>query len=244
MRPPVFVLALALVACATPASVPAPVTTAAAQQSSPVPAQLPSAEGTSFDPSLAPAGGYVMDPRHASVIWRVRHMGLSLYTGRFDGCLNSQGASCPQPGVTSTVTFDPQHPEQSSVTATIQVSALSTGLVGANGARDFDHEIGNVLSNSGAAPTITFQSTGVTRTGPTTGLVTGNLTLRGQTHPATMEVTFQGGKNVALRGGKYVLAFTGRTIINRSQWGAGSLIFNQFASDETEIIINGEFVQQ
>ncbi|HVZ99222.1 MAG TPA: YceI family protein [Caulobacterales bacterium] len=246
MRRPLLVLALALASCATPTAVPFPTPTALAQTqaASPIPAALPSAEGTSFDPSAAPAGAYVLDPRHASVIWRVRHMGLSLYVGRFDGCLQSQGAQCPQPGVSSTITFNPQNPEQSAVTATIQVNALSTGLTTGNGERGFDREIANVLSNNGAAPTITFTSTSVTRTGDATGLMTGDLTLHGQTHPVTFEVSFQGGKAVALRGGKYVLAFSARTIINRNQWGAGSLIFNQFASDETEIVINGEFVQQ
>ncbi|HVY83502.1 MAG TPA: YceI family protein [Caulobacterales bacterium] len=244
MRRPLLVLAFALAGCATPVATPAPETSSITQTASPIPAQLPSAEGTSFDPAQAPAGTYALDPRHASVIWRVRHMGLSIYVGRFDGCLASQGFNCAQPGVSSTLTFDPQHPEQSSVNATIQVASVSTGLVGANGARDFDHDIANVLSDNGAAPTITFTSTSVTRTGPTTGLVAGNLSLHGQTHPATLEVTFQGGKSVLIRGGKHVLAFSGRTIINRNQWGAGSALFNQFASDETEIIINGEFVQQ
>ena len=31
-----------------------------------------------------PGGHYVLDPRHASVIARVKHMGVSLYTVRFD----------------------------------------------------------------------------------------------------------------------------------------------------------------
>jgi len=240
MRRIASTLAIILAACAAPAAAPL-ANVAAAQTVSPVPAQLPPSDSADLDPSKAPAGAYAMDPRHASVVWRLRHMGLSLYTARFDGCTATQGATCTTPGVSATMVFNPQHPEQSTVSATIQVAALDTGL-GTDHA--FDHEIGNVLSNGGAAPTITFTSTSVTRTRPTTGLVTGDLTLRGQTHPATMEVTFQGGRVPPFHNGKYDLAFTGRTIIQRNQWGAGNMIMNQFAGNDVEIIIQGEFLQQ
>ncbi len=32
-----------------------------------------------------PAGAYRLDPRHASVLFRIRHEGLSWFTARFDG---------------------------------------------------------------------------------------------------------------------------------------------------------------
>jgi polyisoprenoid-binding protein YceI len=212
---------------------------AASAQTAP-PAALQQGEGVSTDPAEASAGTYRLDPRHASVIWRVRHMGLSLYTGRIDTCLHST-ASCQEPGVTATIEFNPQAPEQSTLNVTANLAALNTGLVNMQGERAFDGDIAKVLGAE-RQPQVTFVSTSVTRTGPTTGLVTGDLSMNGQTHPATFETTFQGGKSVALRGGKYVLAFSGRTIIQRSQWDAGSLLFNQFAGDEVEILIEGEFV--
>ncbi|MES1156809.1 MAG: YceI family protein [Alphaproteobacteria bacterium] len=241
MRRVAMTLAIILAACAAPIAMSTSNIAAAQTTASPVPAQLPPSDSADIDPSKAPAGNYAMDPRHASVVWRLRHMGLSIYTARFDGCTATQGNTCTTPGVSATMVFNPQHPEQSTVNATIQVAALDTGL-GTDHA--FDHEIGNVLSDNGAAPTITFVSTSVTRTGPTTGLVTGNLTLHGQTHPATMEVTFQGGRVPPFHNNKYDLAFTGRTIIQRNQWGAGNLIMNQFAGNDVEVIIQGEFVQQ
>jgi hypothetical protein len=47
---------------------------------------------------------------------------------------------------------------------------------------------------------------------------------------------------VQLRG-KHVLAFSARTIIDRRDWEVGSLIFNRFAGDEVEIVIEAELVK-
>jgi hypothetical protein len=44
--------------------------------------------------------------------------------------------------------------------------------------------------------------------------------------------------------GKYALGFSARTIIDRRQWDVGNIIFNQFAGDEVEIIIEAEFEKQ
>ena len=38
----------------------------------------------SKDFSVQPAGEYVLDKSHASVTWRISHLGLSQYTARFD----------------------------------------------------------------------------------------------------------------------------------------------------------------
>jgi len=237
MRRVTMTLAIILAAWAAPVAMSTSTIAVAQTTASPVPAQLPPSDLADLDPSKAPAGNYAMDSRHASVVWRLRHMGLSIYTARFDGCTVTQGPTCVTPGVSATMAFNPQHPEQSTVNATIQVAAVDTGL---GNDHAFDREIGNMLSDNGAAPTITFASTSVTRTGPATGLVAGNLTLHGQTHPVTMEVTFQGGRVPPFHNNKYVLAFTGRTIIQRSQWG----VVNQFVGNDVEIIIQGEFVQQ
>lgn len=213
-------------------------TTAAAAQAPP-PA-LPLGD-VSFDAAEAPAGRYELDPRHAALTWRVRHMGLGIYVGRFDACLAST-STCQRNGVSGAIAFNPQQPEASTLTMSVEIAALSTGLVSTEGERTFDGQITSLLGLD-RAPQATFASRSITRTGPTTGLITGDLTMNGQTHPVTFETTFQGGKTVALRGGKYVLAFSARTIIDRTQWGVESFIFNQFAANEVELLFEGEFVK-
>lgn len=201
--------------------------TAAAQSTlTPPPAALtPSAEA-SRDPADAPAGAYQLDPRHVSVIWRIRHTGLGLVVGRFDM-------------ISGTLMFDPAAPANLSVDVTIDPASVSTGVREGDGSLRFDAQIASLL---GATP-IRFVSRAATTTEPARGLVEGELTLNGQTHPVTLDVTFQGGRFVAIRG-KHALGFSARTIIDRRQWGVGSLIFNQFAGDEVEILIEGEWVKE
>ncbi|MEZ5996542.1 MAG: YceI family protein [Hyphomonadaceae bacterium] len=227
MRKMIIAAALLAAACATaPAAAPAPAPQTNGGAVSPVPAAIAPADGTSLNPADAPAGAYTMDPRHASVVWRVRHTGLSLFTARFDtfeGALN----------------FDPQNPANSSVTASIAANSVSTNVVNRNGEHAFDHDIANTLGAE-ANPNITFVSRSIELTGPTTGLITGDLTLNGQTHPATLEASFHGGRFIQLRG-KNVIAFSARTIINRSQWGVTNWAL--FTGDQVEILIDAEFIK-
>lgn len=216
-----------LAACASLDPIPA--AQAQTQPNSPVAAALERDANASLNPADAPAGAYALDARHASVIWRVRHMGLGLYTARFDA-------------IAGTLNFDPQNPAASSVNVTIAANSVSTGLINREGARAFDGEIADVLG-ADEHPNITFVSRAVQQTGPTTGLITGDLTLNGRTNPVTIEASFHGGRFVQLRG-RHVIAFSGRTIIRRSQWGAGSVIFNQFAGDDVEILIDAEFIRE
>jgi len=122
-----------------------------------------------------PAGEYKLDPSHATLIFRVNHLGLSHFTSqfrRFD----------------ATLTLDPKHPESAHVTATIDPRSIDivdpTLAVAIQGAQWFD---------SGKFPQIAFRSTKVELTGPNTARATGDLSLRGVTVPVTWDATFNGG---------------------------------------------------
>ncbi|NWG54495.1 MAG: YceI family protein [Hydrogenophilaceae bacterium] len=196
-----------------------------------VPPALPPGENASLDPAQAPAGAYALDPRHASVIWRIRHQSLGLFVGRFDR-------------MAGTLTFDPNAPENSRLDVQVEAASVSTNVYDDPAERRFDREIAASLG-AADAPLIRFVAQRVTRTGPATGLIEGALTMNGRTHPATFEATFQGGRSVLIpRGGKYVLAFSARAIINRRDWDVGSSVFNAFTGDLVEIIVDAEFVQQ
>ena len=228
MRYALLAVCLGLAACATATPIAVEAAPRGDAAGSGLAAALPADAGTSLNPADAPAGAYELDGRHANVTWRIRHMGLGIYVGRFDT-------------IAGQLSFDPQNPAASTINVTIDANSVSTGLLNQQGERAFDREIANVLGAE-QHPEISFVSRAVEVTGPATGLIRGDLTLNGQTHPVVLEAQFQGGKHVALRN-KHVLAFSGRTIIQRSQWGAGSLIFDQFTGDAVEIIIEAEFIQ-
>ena len=79
--------------------------------------------------------------------------------------------------------LDRQHPEQSSVSARIQVSSIDTRIK----KRD-DHLRSPEFFNAAKFPQITFKSRSVKQTGPQSGDITGDLTMHGVTKPITLHV--------------------------------------------------------
>lgn len=211
--------ALALAGCASMVGPPQPSPLAAAPQSTAAVTDTP------FD---APAGAYTLDPRHTSVVFRVRHMTYSTYTGRFD---RTAGA----------LTFDPAAPANSKLNATIDIASVSTGLKDKDGKLSFDSDIAKVLGVDTMAQA-RFISTKITRTGEKTALIDGDLTLNGRTKPEQIQVTLEGfTKANAPLFPRPRFGFSGHTTIKRSDFGASSVIFSLFAGDEVELIIETEF---
>jgi len=230
MRSLALAAAILLTACATATAQPsAPAPAAAA--ASPVLAAIPYSADASRNAAEAPAGAYTLDSRHVNVTWRIRHLGLSLFTARFDT-------------VSGTLNWDGANPAASSVNLTIAANSVNTGVLNAQGERAFDREIHTQVFGSEANPNITFVSRSIQVTSPTTGLITGDLTLRGVTRPVVLEATFEGGRYIAFRQ-KHGLGFSGRTIIRRSEFGAAlsNPIANGTTGDEVEILFQGEFLK-
>lgn len=178
----------------------------------------------------APSGEYAIDPHHTTVTIRAQHFGLAHYTLRFNG-------------ISGTLNFNAENPAQSTISATVDVASLDTPY---SGARDFDAELQNSSwLDSASFATATFTSTSVESTGPNTARVTGDLTIKGQTHPATFDVTYDGSHSPHPMGMQVSsIGFSARTTIQRSQFGVNELLpraGNDGVSDAVEIIVEAEF---
>ncbi len=180
-------------------------------------------------PIEAAAGGYTLDPHHTSVIWRVRHMNLSMYTARFNT-------------VAGKLTLEPGAPARSALTVSIDANSVDTGFRDRDGNSSFDAQIAEVLG-AARTPSIIFTARTITRTGPRTGIVAGDLTMNGFTRPAVLETTFLNYAARTALSAKPVIAFSARAVIKRSDWGASNPIFSLFAGDEVEIIVEAEFIK-
>ena len=121
----------------------------------------------------------------------------------------------------------------------MDATSVNTNVLFPCGERAFDREIGNALG-AAANRQIGFVSTSVTRTGEFTGIVSGDLTLNGQTHPATFNVTYDGGKTAPLRGAT-ALGFSANATIDRTQWGVTQ--WGMFTGNEVQIVIEAEFTR-
>lgn len=168
-----------------------------------------------------------IDPRHSLAEFSARHMMLSKVRGRFTG-------------VTGTIVDAADDPKYSSVKAEIDVTTLITG----DPQRD-EHLRSVDFFDVTNHPTITFASNRVSGSREHF-TVTGNLTIRGQTREATLDVTFNGvGTNPM---GQAVAGFTAETQINRKDFGLNwnmALETGGFlVGDDIKIEIELEAVQQ
>jgi|CXWL01.1.fsa_nt_gi polyisoprenoid-binding protein YceI len=181
----------------------------------------------------APSGAYTLDKNHSSVVIRANHFGLSHYTIRLTG-------------LDATLNFNAEEPTQSTVTATIAADSVRTEYPGA---RSFDDELENSeWLDAATHPSITFTSTAIELTGPNTGRMTGDLSIRGVTHPARFDVTFNAGYRQHPMGAPGAfLGFSAVGSIKRSEYGMRVLLptpgSNAGVSDDVEIVIEAEFVQ-
>ena len=146
------------------------------------------------DPTL-----YEVDPEHSSVMFKVRHLGVSTVTGRFNR-------------FAATFWYDPADPGASRVTATIDVASVDTD----NERRD-NHLRSQDFFWADSFPTMTFESRGVRKTGDDELEVEGDLTIRGVTLPVVLEVEIEGTGTAGQ--GRPLMGLTAETEINRHDYG-------------------------
>ncbi len=128
-------------------------------------------------PTDAPAGAYRLDKSHASLVFKVDHIGYSTYTGAFDD-------------FDATLTFDPLQPENMSVTATIDVGSLD---IPAPPEGFLDELKSAAWLNAVEFPEMTFRSVSISMTAPNAARVAGELEFRGVTAPVELDAVFNGG---------------------------------------------------
>ena len=195
------------------------------------------AEDAAPAPEMGPAGTYVLDPTHASLVWTVNHFGLSNYTARFTK-------------MDATLEFNPDDASATSLTVTVDPTSVETDYPGdfkathADSPYDtFDEEIAQdpTYFNAGEYPEITFTSTEITTTGPTTGTVTGDLTFLGVTKPVTLDVTYNGTATFPWAPEQPKIGFSATGSLNRSEFGLSKMVPN--LGDTIHLTIEAEFAK-
>lgn len=172
-------------------------------------------------PALA-ADTYQVDAEHASVVFKVKHLGMSYTWGRFNQ-------------VAGTFTLDEERPAASRLEIVIQTTSVDTG----NARRD-RHLRSADFFDAEQFPEIRFVSKQVARRESNLWEVTGDLTLHGVTRPLTVQITKIGagadpwGNHRA--GGE--LTFT----IKRSDFGMGGM--QEAAGDEVTLFVSLEGIKQ
>lgn len=144
---------------------------------------------------------WTIDPAHTDVLFSAKHMMVTTVRGKFHE-------------VDGTLVLDESEPTGSSGEIRIAAASLNTGSAQRDGhlrsADFFDAE---------RHPWITFRSTAVEHVRGDEYRVTGDLTIRETTRPATFDATFLG-FYTGMQGGRRA-GIAARTRLNRKDWGLG-----------------------
>ena len=149
---------------------------------------------------------YKFDPAHSTITFQVRQF-LGTVKGRFTK-------------FSGVIEVDRDHPEQSSVIATIQAASIDTTIT----KRD-EHLRSDEFFNVAKFPEITFKSHRVKQTGANTGELAGDLTMHGVTRPITLHVQLMGDLESLVKNSTSRWRVT-TAPIKRSEFG---LVFNKRA---------------
>ncbi len=168
------------------------------------------------------SGEYTLDPAHAALIFKVDHLELSTYVGRF----NSFDAS---------LDFDPKNVAATRLSGVVDMNSMDTN----------DSELEDTIKGTdwfdvAQFPQATFDTTNVQVLDDSRFEFTGDLTFRGITKPVTLTATFNGGADNFLTG-KYTLGFTAMGSFKRSDYGMDS--FAGIIGDEINLEIFAEFLR-
>lgn len=123
---------------------------------------------------------FKFDQAHSTIAFKVRHL-LGSAKGKFTK-------------FSGTIEIDREHPEKSSVFATIQAASIDT----ANPKRD-EHLRTADFFDVQKFPEIIFKSRRVKQTGPNAGEIAGDLTMHGVTRPITLNVQLLGDSESAAK---------------------------------------------
>lgn len=174
-------------------------------------------------PALAET--YHLDPTHTEIRFYYNHAGLTEQSGEWTG-------------MSGTIDFDPENVTATSANISIDTSSLTTGVSPLD-----DHLKSADFFDIEVFPKATFVSTSAIQTGAQTLRLVGDLTIKDQTKPATLDVDMKfmgthplGGFFDYYKGDWVGVEATGTLL--RSEYGVG--MFAPGTSDAVRLEISAE----
>ena len=168
-------------------------------------------------------GSYTIDQTHATVLFKINHMGLSTFVGRFNK-------------IDASLEFDPANIAAAKLSAVIDITSIDVNN------NDLEETLlGSSWFAAEKYPQAVFKTTSVKVLDQDAAVFTGDLTLHGITAPIALTVTFNGGANNMLTG-FYTLGFSATSTFNRSAFGIDYLI--PAIGDKIDLEVFAEFQQQ
>lgn len=168
-------------------------------------------------------GAYQIDPQHSTLLFKIEHLGLSTYVGRFND-------------FSARLEFDPANIEATQLDARVDTASVDVD----------DSIVEGTLQNSDwfhseQFPHAAFTTTSIKPLGDNRFIFTGDLTLRGVTKTVSFQGRFNGGAtNLLTR--RYTLGFTASGTLNRTDFGIDR--YTGLVGEEIELEFYAEFQRQ
>jgi len=169
---------------------------------------------------------YALDPGHTDVHFSWNHFGFS-------------NPSADLSDIKGTLTYDPEHPERSSVSVTMPLSGLDTHVPA------LDKVLrGKQFFDADRYPDITFKSTSVKAVGYHLLRVEGELTVRGTSKPVTLKVRLNriGKHPFPEWHGAKAVGFDAWTTLSRTAFGLGA--YAPAVSDQLKVHLTVEAIER
>ena len=171
---------------------------------------------------------WVLDPMHSEVQFKVKHLVISTVSGffkSFEGELDTENDDFTD----------------ASISFSLDIDSIDT-----NQSQRDEHLKSAEFFDAAQYPKITFKSTSFTKSGDDEYKLAGNLTIKGETKPVTLDVEFGGAATDFYGNTKAGFEITGK--INRKDFGltwdgvteAGSVV----VGEDIKLTINAQLTKQ
>ena len=165
-------------------------------------------------------GQYTLDKRHATILFKVDHMGFSKFIGRFND-------------FNATLDFDAENMKNSRLEATVNMASVDVNN------DSFEETLsGGDWFNTEEFPQAYFKTVSVENINNNSADFIGDLTFLGATAPVTINVIFNGGGLNKLTF-KYTIGFSATGVFKRSDFGLDNYV--PTIGDQIELEIHAEF---
>lgn len=170
--------------------------------------------------AASPSHRYLLDGATSQVSARVSYMGLGSKTARF-------------PAMKGYIRIQPDRLDVIDLEVELDARSLDAG-----GKTDTAYLRGKSFFDVAHYPTVSFSGHRMAMTGPTTARIDGQITARGVTRPAVLDVTFR--DPPARAAGREPVQLNARTTINRRDFGMTA--YGVVVGKNVKITINARLV--
>ena len=182
-----------------------------------------SAQVSTTNAAKVPAGTYNVEPYHTRIVFSVSHLGFTTWYGDFTS-------------TSGTLTFDPKALAKSALSISFPTASVSTTNT------KLDGELKSPMwFDAPTYPTITFKSTKIIVLSRSKGVIEGDLTFHGVTHPVSLVTHFNGGGVNALDK-KYTIGFDATGSLSRAAFGVKT--YEPLIGDKVDLLLSGAFELQ